>query len=103
MDPDPAGAGTPFLVATVHPRPETFEQVREHLETMRSASLEEPGCLSMHLTRPHDDPTVLVVLEVFVSRSAWDEHMAQPHDTDGNAVLEPLLERPTDLRLLHRA
>ena len=103
MDPDADDDGPLFLVATIHPRPESFEQVREQLEAMRSASVAEPGCLSMHLTRPHDDPTVLVMLEMFASRAAWEEHMDQPHNTGGNAVLEPMLARPTDLRLLDRA
>jgi quinol monooxygenase YgiN len=37
---------------------------------------------------------------MFRSRAAWDEHMRQPHNTEGNKILEDLLREPSDLRLL---
>ena len=32
--------------------------------------------------------------------AAWDEHMRQPYNTEGNKILEDLLREPSDLRLL---
>jgi quinol monooxygenase YgiN len=40
------------------------------------------------------------MLEMFRSRAAWDEHMRQPSNTEGNKILEALLREPSDLRLL---
>lgn len=91
-----------FLVVTIHPRPEHRDHARATLESMRAASLAEPGCAFMYLTQPQDDPAVLVMLEMFTSTAAWREHMTQPHVTSGNAALEDLLARPSDLRLLDR-
>lgn len=92
-----------FLVVTIKPRAERRDEARAVLESMRTASEAEPGCVYMTLTQPEDDPDVWVMLEMFASRAAWDEHMAQPHVTRGNAALEDLLREPSDLRLLDRA
>ena len=40
------------------------------------------------------------MLEMFRSRAAWDEHMRQPYNVEGNVILEGLLREPSDLRLL---
>jgi quinol monooxygenase YgiN len=38
------------------------------------------------------------MLEKFTSREAWEEHMALPHVTEGNAFLADKLREPTELR-----
>jgi quinol monooxygenase YgiN len=53
----------------------------------------------MHLVQPQDDPNTWVMLEMFTSRAAWDEHMRQPYNVRGNEILEDLLREPSDLRL----
>ena len=55
----------------------------------------------VHLVQPHDDPDTWVMLEMFRSRAAWDEHMRQPYNTEGNKILEELLREPSDLRLFN--
>ncbi len=67
---------------------------------MREDTLKEPGCVFMHLTQPQDDPGTWVMLEMFRSRAAWDDHMGPVHVTEGNRILEDLLREPSDLRLL---
>ena len=67
---------------------------------MRQNTLKEPGCVFMHLVQPQDDPDSWVMLEMFRSRAAWDEHMRQPYNTESNKILEGLLREPSDLRLL---
>jgi quinol monooxygenase YgiN len=67
---------------------------------MRRNTLEEPGCVFMHLAQPQDHPDTWVMLEMFRSRAAWGEHMRQPYITEGNEILEDLLRDPSDLRLL---
>jgi Antibiotic biosynthesis monooxygenase len=71
--------GPLFLVVTIRPR----------LDRMAEA----------HLVQPHDDPDSWLMLEMFRSRAAWDEHMRRPYNTEGNRILEDLLREPSELRL----
>ncbi|MDQ1733227.1 MAG: hypothetical protein QOK10_3386 [Pseudonocardiales bacterium] len=92
--------GPLFLVVTIKPRLDRLADAEAQLQSMRRSSLEEPGCIFMHLLQPHDDSDTWVMLEQFRSRAAWDEHMTQPYNTEGNKILEDLLREPSDLRLL---
>jgi len=89
-----------FLVVTIKPRPDRRAEAEAQLQSMRQNTLREPGCVFMHFLQPQDDPDVWVMLEMFRSRAAWDEHMRQPYNTEGNKILEALLREPSDLRLL---
>ena len=89
-----------FLVVTIKPKPERAAEAEAQLQSMRENSLREPGCVFMHLVQPQDDPDNWVMLEMFHSRAAWDEHMEQPYNTEGNEILEDLLREPSDLRLM---
>jgi quinol monooxygenase YgiN len=88
-----------FLVVTIKPRLDRLEEAEAQLQSMRRKTLTEPGCIFMHLVQPQDDPDTWVTLEMFRSRAAWDEHMRQPYNTEGNIILEDLLREPSDLRL----
>ncbi len=88
-----------FLVVTIKPRPDRRQEAEAQLQSMRRNSLEEPGCVYMHLVQPRDDPDNWVMLEMFSSQAAWDEHMQQPYNTEGNKILEDLLREPSELRL----
>ncbi|MEV4641940.1 antibiotic biosynthesis monooxygenase family protein [Actinoplanes sp. NPDC049548] len=87
-----------FLVVTIKPRLDRLREAEEQLQSMRRNSLTEPGCVFMHLVQPQDDPSTWVMLEMFRSRAAWDEHMRQPYNVRGNVILEDLLREPSDLR-----
>ena len=87
-----------FLVVTIRPRLDRLREAEEQLQSMRRNSLTEPGCVFMHLVQPQDDPNTWVMLEMFRSRAAWDEHMRQPYNVQGNVILEDLLREPSDLR-----
>jgi quinol monooxygenase YgiN len=89
-----------FLVVTIKPRPDRLAEAEAQLQSMRRDTLNELGCVFMHLAQPQDDPDTWVMLEMFRSRAAWDEHMRQPYITEGNRILEDLLREPSDLRLL---
>jgi quinol monooxygenase YgiN len=88
-----------FLVVTIKPRLDRLREAEEQLQSMRRNSLTEPGCVFMHLVQPQDDQDTWVMLEMFRSRAAWDEHMRQPYNVQGNVILEDLLRAPSDLRL----
>jgi quinol monooxygenase YgiN len=89
-----------FLVVTIKPRSDRMKEAEAQLQSMRRNSLTEPGCVFMHLAQPQDDPDTWVMLEMFRSRAAWDEHMQQPYNVEGNIILQDLLREPSDLRLL---
>jgi quinol monooxygenase YgiN len=89
-----------FLVVTIRPRPDRLAEAEAQLQSMRRNTLEEPACVFMHLVQPQDDPGSWVMLEMFRSRAAWDEHMQQPHNVEGNKILEDLLREPSELRLM---
>ena len=89
-----------FLVVTIKPRKDRLQEAEAQLESMRRNTLAEPGCVLMHLVQPQDDPDNWVMLEMFRSRAAWDEHMQQPYNVEGNKILEELLREPSDLRLM---
>ena len=88
-----------FLVVTIKPRLDRLEEAEAQLQSMRRKALTEPGCVFMHLVQPQDDPDTWVMLEMFRSRAAWDDHMRQPYNVEGNIILEDLLREPSDLRL----
>jgi quinol monooxygenase YgiN len=90
-----------FLVVTIKPREDRLQETEAQLQYMRRHSLTEPGCVFMHLVQPEDAPDTLLMLEMFRSRAAWDEHMQQPYNTEGNIILQDLLREPSDLRLCH--
>jgi quinol monooxygenase YgiN len=89
-----------FLVVTIKPRKDRLAEAEAQLQSMRRQTLTEPGCVFMHLVQPQDDPDNWIMLEMFRSRAAWDEHMQQPYNTEGNRILEGLLREPSDLRLM---
>jgi quinol monooxygenase YgiN len=89
-----------FLVVTIKPRKDRLAEAEAQLQSMRRNTLTEPGCVFMHLVQPQDDPDNWVMLEMFRSRSAWDEHMQQPYNVEGNKILEGLLREPSELRLM---
>jgi quinol monooxygenase YgiN len=88
-----------FLVVTIKPRLDRRDEAESQLQSMRRNSLQEAGCVFMHFVQPHDDPDTWLMLEMFRSRAAWDEHMRQPYVTEGNKILGDLLREPSDLRL----
>jgi quinol monooxygenase YgiN len=88
-----------FLVVTIRPRRDRLKEAETQLQSMRRNTLEEPGCVFMHFLQPQDDPDTWFMIEQFRSRAAWDEHMRQPYNTEGNRILEDLLREPSELRL----
>ena len=77
-----------FLVVTIKPRLDRLDEAEAQLQSMRQNTLKEPGCVFMHLVQPQDDPDTWVMLEMFRSRAAWDDHMRQPYNTEGTRFLK---------------
>jgi quinol monooxygenase YgiN len=92
--------GPLYLVVTIKPRLDRRAEAGAQLQSMRKNTLTEPGCVFMHFLAPQDDSDTWMMLEMFRSRAAWDEHMRQPYNTEGNEILEELLREPSELQLL---
>jgi quinol monooxygenase YgiN len=91
-----------FLLVQIRPRRDRLAEAEAQLRRMRAASLQEPGCVFMHLVQGVDeDADTWLMIEQFSSRQAWDEHMASEHNQSGNAALEPLLREPSVLNLYY--
>ena len=88
-----------YLVVTIYPRAERLADATTQLQQMATNAMTEPGCEYQTLVVSEDEPGCLTMLEKFASRGAWDEHMATEHNRRGNEVLEPMLARPSVLRL----
>ena len=90
-------SGPFFLIAVIKPDMAQADAVAECLRLMRDATREEPGNVFMELV-VGDEPDTWLMLEKFVSREAWEQHMTLPHVTEGNAYLADKLREPTELR-----
>ena len=86
-----------FLIAVIKPDMAQADAVVERLRVMRDATREEPGNVFMELV-VGEDPDTWLMLEKFVSREAWEEHMTLSHVTEGNVYLADKLREPTELR-----
>src|SRR3954453_18766757 len=94
------GGAPLFPVVTIKPKPDRRAEAEAQLRSMRKNALKEPGCVFMHFTQPQNDPDNWVMLEMFRSRAAWDEHMRPPYHPEGNPLLQDLLRQPPRLLLL---
>ncbi|HET9647957.1 MAG TPA: putative quinol monooxygenase [Microlunatus sp.] len=88
-----------YLVVTIYPKPDRLVDATAQLQQMAANAMTEPGCVYQTLVESADEPGCLTMLEKFVSRAAWDEHMETEHNKSGNELLEPMLGQPSVLRL----
>ena len=58
---DDDGDAPLFLVVTIRPRPDRLAEAEAQLQSMRRNTLQEPGCVFMHLLQPRDDPLMVKV------------------------------------------
>jgi quinol monooxygenase YgiN len=86
-------------VVTIYPRPERLAEATAQLHRMAANAMTESGCEYQTLVASPDEPGCLTMLEKFVSRAAWDEHMETDHNQQGNQTLEPMLAKPSVLRI----
>ena len=92
-----------YLVVTIYPQPEQLAEATAQLRRMAANAMTEPGCEYQTLVVSAEEPGCLTMLEKFLSRAAWDEHMETEHNKRGNEALEPMLAQPSLLRLYTEA
>lgn len=92
-------ASSLYLVVTIYPAADRLDDATAQLQRMAANAMTEPGCQYQTLVVSADEPGCLTMLEKFDSREAWDEHMLTAHNIRGNQELEPMLAKPSVLRL----
>ncbi|WP_071673640.1 putative quinol monooxygenase [Nioella nitratireducens] len=66
------------VIARIKAAPDTLDDLIASMRIMVEEVRQEPGCLRYDLTQSQDDPTVLVFVEEWASRAAWEVHMTAP-------------------------
>lgn len=66
------------------------EEAIEALTPAAELSQQEPGCIKFAVHRDVDDPDVLLVIEQWESREAYDSHLKQSHLQELNETMVPL-------------
>ena len=79
-------------------RPETADKLKAVLLEVAKHSRTEKGCISYQILQNVTDPLSFTTLEEWVSETAIDQHMAQPHTQKAFAEGVPLLAKEFDLR-----
>jgi (4S)-4-hydroxy-5-phosphonooxypentane-2,3-dione isomerase len=73
---------------------------RELITANATRSLsEEPGCQRFDVLSPADEPTRIVLYEIYDDDGAFERHLATPHYKDFAAAAEPLIETRSIKRL----
>jgi quinol monooxygenase YgiN len=83
----------------IHVKPEAVDAFRE--ATLRNArfSVREPGIVRFDVIQQADDPTRFVLIEIYRTPEALDDHKATPHYAAWrDAVAELMAEPRTSVR-----
>lgn len=67
------------LVVDVKIKPDCVPQLMAELEKNASAARGEPGCRQFDVIRDKDDPTKLMLYEVYADEAAFEAHQQTPH------------------------
>lgn len=68
------------LVVNVKIKPDCVPQLMAELEKNATAAREtEPGCKQFDILRDKDDPTKLLLYEVYADEAAFEAHQQTPH------------------------
>ncbi len=92
--------GAMTVIATATAKPGREDDLERALRESIPPSHQEPGCLRFALHRSTQDPAVLVAVERWESKEAWDAHMASPHIQRVMETTPDLLAGPPDVRVL---
>lgn len=73
------------------------DQARAAALTMREATLAEPGCVAYRFSQAIDDPSVVLVHEVWQDQASIDTHSASEHMAEFGKTLAEVLAGPVTL------
>jgi quinol monooxygenase YgiN len=89
--------GQIVVQGTITINPEKRERAIEACNTMRAATIVEPGCLAYRFGFATDDPNVLMVAEHWEDEAALGPHMASPHMAEFGAAIGEIVGGPVDV------
>lgn len=87
------------VVAKIHIKPGTEDDVRQACQEMIDKSRQEAGNGFYDLLRSAEEENTLAFLEQWDSQAVLDEHMKTAHFKSGNEALEPYLTAPMDIQV----
>lgn len=88
------------LVAFLFAKPGKEKELETRLKALLDLSRAEEGCINYDLHQSDDDPTVFVMYENWVDRSALDTHFEMPYMKELLADLPDLLRAPLGMHYL---
>ena len=77
------------FIITLQLQPGARDEVLARAPAAQAATRAEPGCIAYDFFTCTDDPDRLVFVESWISKEAYDEHVARPHTKDWIAFHEP--------------
>jgi quinol monooxygenase YgiN len=89
--------GQIVVQGTITVAPDKREQAIEACNTMRAATIVEPGCLAYRFGFATDDPNVLMVAEHWEDEAALGPHVASPHMAEFGAAIGEVVGGPVDV------
>ncbi|WP_338446062.1 putative quinol monooxygenase [Pelagerythrobacter marensis] len=87
------------LVAHIKAKPGQEEELGRRLAALIDPTRAEAGCINYDLHRLNDDPSVWMLYENWVSKSALDAHFKMPYLEAFLASKEDLLAEDMEIRL----
>ena len=87
-----SGEGAFVIVAEFEVRPDAIGTFLEAAIADASASVaNEPGCRQFDVTRSREEPSRVLLYEVYDSAAAFDAHLEMPHLKAFRDRIEPLV------------
>jgi predicted O-methyltransferase YrrM/quinol monooxygenase YgiN len=99
MTTHPLTSSAVHVVARHFARPETVADVHAMLIELIPLSRAEAGCLKYELFQNVSDPTDFTFMETFAGEAALAAHAAAPYVAGLQARLQPLIAKPSDVRV----
>ena len=85
------------IQGTITINPEKRERAIEACNTMRAATIVEPGCLGYRFGFATDDANVLMVAEQWENEDALVPHMSSPHMAEFGGAIGEIVGGPVDV------
>lgn len=86
-----------YLFATIHPKPEFFNDARAALDQLVPPTLNEPGCHVFSAFVSHTQPNTLHLFECFDDEAALELHYAQPYTKEVFEKYQTWLAAPVEI------
>jgi quinol monooxygenase YgiN len=87
-----SGEGTFVVAAEFEVRPEAIDTfVAAALADASASVANEPGCRQFDVTRSNEEPSRILLYEVYDSAAAFEAHLATPHLATFRELIEPLV------------